>query len=216
MGDESDNERLWREWITPKQALDLYESHGQKWETGAQQIADRLVVGSIGSIAQLYVDARQGRREYHRVPHALWRGFAPLGDSHFWDTGDRKFWRSVLVNDPNAWVGRSRDHLLDASLFGVRFDPEPIRALLPPPPDRESERSSDEEETPADRSKLPLLPDPFLNQWAALFNKVNPGASEAMARAAVNAMFPAHRVTVRALRRVLPPRPPGRPLNKKE
>ena len=131
MGDESDNaEADWKGWLTPKQALDLYVACGQIQETGARQIADRLAIGVIRSIAQYVVDAKSARREFQRLPDTYWRGFAPLADSHFWDTGDRSIWRRVVVSSSQAWMGRSTDQVRDAALYGVRFDPAPIRALL--------------------------------------------------------------------------------------
>jgi hypothetical protein len=73
MTDESDNEAVWRDWITPKAALDSFEAHGETWVTGAKMIAMRLRIGALNSIAQYRVDDRRRRFEYQSLPETLWR-----------------------------------------------------------------------------------------------------------------------------------------------
>lgn len=117
---ESDNEAVWREWITPKAALDSFEARGESWETGAKVIATRLRIGALDSIAQHRVDDRRRRFEYQSLPETVWRDWIPEIDTHFWSTGDRTLRVRYGVDD-----------LFRGELLSVRFDPAQIAALLP-------------------------------------------------------------------------------------
>lgn len=120
MTDESDIEAVWREWITPKAALDGFEAYGEPWETGAKMIATRLGIGALNSIAQFRVDDKRRRFEFEYLPDTVWRDWHPESDGHFWATGDR-----------TLWVRYGADNLYRGELVGVRFDPTQIAALLP-------------------------------------------------------------------------------------
>lgn len=203
-GDSRAEEALYAGWITPSAALQLFHDRGWGWGTSVRAIGTRIRNGLIPTIAGQVVQQGEDRIDFILLKHSFWKEFWQPTDSHdFWKTGD------ITISVDHGYGNGN-----DVSFFGVRFDPGGIANLLPPVAIDHAPVADPVE--PEDRSSKPALSDVMLARWAELFNETNPHASEAKARTAVEAMFPDKYVTRSRLRRVLPQRPQGRPLQNKD
>jgi hypothetical protein len=196
-------EEEFAKWLTPQQALNCLPG-AWDYATKVRWVDGRLKSNLIRSAAS----ASRGKAErtatvaLATIPPVIWNQFACLAEHDFWTTGDVTFYSSTTGYD-RQWSG---------TLHDVRFDPAGFDGMTTPLP----AETLEENVQPAPKAERPNLSDTDLDAWAALFNKANPGASEAKARAAIEAMFPDKQVTRERLRRVLPARAPGRPLKNQD
>jgi hypothetical protein len=205
MEDESDSQAVWETWLTPDAALKLCAERGWAWDTAARNIALHLKSGLLDSTAKVGVHASGTKRPFAPIPRDAWGSFAPLANTDFWNSGTIQFHKGS---------SGYYDRVAEATFFGVRFNVDQIREMLPTAIEKlETEAETEQPEKPSTKARLP---ENLLEEWAALFNKANPTASEAMARAAIDAMFPTRHATREQLRRVFLKKAPGRPLKNKE
>lgn len=189
-------------WLTPRQALDGLPS-GWGYETKVRWIDGRLESGLIlaAASASRLAKQREAERKVVAIPPPFWCGWACLADIDFWNTGDLTFYDRGSTGYGGSLIGH---------FHGVRFDPTGFEGVA------QLKQSADDADNPGDPAERRSLSDALLGEWATLFNKANPGASEARARSALETMFPDRHVTRDRLRRVLPERRQGRPLKSKD
>jgi hypothetical protein len=124
-GVESDNNKaLWEGWVSPSVAIDSIRRRDLLFETAVRTIGERIKAGLVRVIAQTVVGAASDdRRSYAEIGERIWGHWDPLENYDFWRTGDLQIYR--------AGVTGYGDQTVLASLFGVRFEPAGIAALLP-------------------------------------------------------------------------------------
>jgi hypothetical protein len=191
-------------WLTVKVAKEVARTHAK--EFGRQWLLDQLKEGLVCAVARTGPTKERGPLEpFVPVLPGLWKTWDDWGPDYFWGSGT-----AVFEHGGTTGYGDG----ITARFFDVRFDPKSFDgkvnvahdlAIVPAPPALAESASI----------KKPL-PAPWLEEWAAVFNKANSDSTEARARASLDATFPHHSVTVRELRRVLPERRQGRPLKHKE
>ncbi|HEX7881632.1 MAG TPA: hypothetical protein VF499_02715 [Afipia sp.] len=186
-------------WMPPSAAIDLLKRANVNFEIAARMLGDRIKGGVIEVMAERAVFPERKPIRHVALQPSEFRYWAPLEDRSFWRTGDLK------LRNPDVASHDSEE--TSVWLFAVRLDPEAVRTALPASAAGSAARLVAPGMGSKDKRRLP---DGILQRWAALFNELNPETTEAKARAAIEAMFPDHHVTVRDLRRVLPERSAGR------
>jgi hypothetical protein len=121
-GDESnDIEADWARWLTPRQTVDLL---GKIWsgfnafDVIRTELRSRLREGLIRAAAQTYIKKRFGaetdRSAYTEILPAFWPLSPHSLGAQFWNAG-----QFTVLEHPHEW-----------NLFGIRFDPDDIAALI--------------------------------------------------------------------------------------
>ena len=195
MTDDNDpRPQIVAEWMTPRQAFTLVDSHFHNQGGTAQAIIGRLKGGALKSVALGGRSTEANGRVSSptapcNIPSSHWAEWNDGALSDIWGVGDIR----VYVD------GRVYRY------FGVRFDPAEVRQMLPPlveqfaPPPVSPPLLKQEE--PASEGK-PVAAS-HLEEWYRLFQKAYPNASEDLALDSARGMFPGKSVTrasVRALR----------------
>lgn len=194
------------DWLTPQESIDMLKgSLGAVVAKGA--IVTRLRSGIMRGAAETCVVYTNGRLTEKGGITVLQRddwqptNLRPIDP--FWVSGDFHFDR------PDDRTGPYRKIIL-IEFFDVRFDPEGIRALLPP-------KRSGSASLPEGPDRRAPVSKSDLERWATVFLAVHKDAfTEATALQSASAMFPNSAVSRQRVRDLLPPRKPGRPASRQE
>ena len=122
--DSEERARLHTAWMSPRDALKLCYAEGWDWSTTVATIGTRMKSGLIDTMARHVAQPGKDRLEYVLLKHEFWRDYwSPTSDHDFWKTGD--------IEIRGGRVTGYGDDRVKVSFFGVKFDPDAIRAMLP-------------------------------------------------------------------------------------
>ncbi len=201
-------EEFEREWISAHDALDVLAPVLRR-DIAAERLISRVKAGLFQAVAKHYMYAEFGKEPERATLIAVHPTFlAPdlLGmDQPFWTLGDFTFYGSA-VNGLNIGA--------ELRFFGVRFDPEGIRDMLPTnrvfrvSPMEAAAEADDPADTRRPPSNTALIKwrDLFMEAYGTTYNL-------GMAWSSAKGMFPNHKVTRKSVEELIPARPPGRPKN---
>ena len=184
--DSAATKEVYDQWLTPPQVKTLFRKRGISFDTMAKAIGARVENNLIATMAAVVVDSSGGNRmEYVELNAKIWRHCRLNLSFDFWSTGD------IEIRSPGA-TGYS-DTRFVASLFGVRFEPIGVQALLPGPDTTHDEKRG--EVGQPDESAKERLSEPELKRFATLYLGLYPNeAKEIPAWNACKAAFPDFKV----------------------
>jgi hypothetical protein len=115
----------YEQWVFPMHALALLKDAADV-ETLVSDIADHLEDGLIRAAAEtLKVTGSDQTWQYVELDPRFWLGWSCIADTAFWQTGNRELFRD---SEPCR-----RFQLAPMRMYRVRFDPDGIEKLRPPP-----------------------------------------------------------------------------------
>ena len=181
--DESDDRALWESWIAPNEAITLLRRPDLQFETAAKTIGDRIRAGLIDTMAGHAINPDgTDKRTHVTLTTKLWSYWTPLESYDFWRTGD------VEISKPGT-TGYGDSTVL-VCLFGVRLNPENVKAILPT-----SRNAPTQEPQSLNTSKpLPPLPAAELKRTATAIHAGWSTITEADAWTKAKLMNPEHKV----------------------
>lgn len=181
-------------WLTPVQVADALPHLTQP--TMRSAVAERLEAGIILAVAER-ADIGGQLRPLFEIPKRAWVGWASKGDHKFWESGQTDF-----PKPDSTGYGRRRGTI---RAFGVRLDPEGVRAfaryISPEKGEPISDRSPVEERTPIHQNPSLTKPSRIeLRAWVAWFGNNNPDATFGVILLNAKLHFPNRQVTERPLK----------------
>ena len=188
-------------WLSPNETLEMLSDLGTRSAKGA--LFARLTQGLLKGAVKTLKIKNQSQNFALILPH-VWEPMATgWVVSDMWNTAD-------IIIPHRASSAAYGYNTVDFYLFGVRFDPDGVRELLPtkatksslPLPHKQTAQATPAE---ADSNSGPPVAQSYLDAWHELYRKVYTGASdtEETALQSAQGMFPGKSVTrakIRALR----------------
>ena len=162
-------------WLSPAKALELFYRHDWRWDTAVKAIGTRIQNGLVATITRHIVYPNGEKDDYIMLKQEAWAKYwHPTASHDFWKTGDVQLRDSGYGDDKRA------------SLFGVKFDPAGIRAMLPLSGDDQPEQ------TETQKSELKPLPKAEAEKFARAILSEWPQASQDWAHEKAMLFFPEH------------------------
>ena len=190
-------EAEYKNWVHPKDAFRRATDSFGSDRHAAIAIYGSLRDGLILAVAEKQVVSRS-HYSYVFVKLEHWRARSSLlASDPFWTTA----YISILIRSQRLGAADT-----EFGCHGVRFNPAQITRLIGDSPVPDSMNGD-----LGGPDMRPSASEANVRRWATAFNAAYPNATEDFAVRSAKGFFQGHRISREAVRKVLPPRRPGRP-----